>query len=182
MPSTDVTPLILVDENDHPVGVYEKLQAHKEGLLHRAFSVFLYNDKGELLIQQRAFGKYHSAGLWANTCCGHPCPGEDSLGAAKRRVQEELGIICPSLENKGHVLYRLKLDNGLYEFEYVHIFQGVLSESVRIFPNSEEVVHIDWVTPNALRQKALLTPDHYARWIKLYLFKYFNHVFNSPCK
>ena len=113
--------LILVDKNDQPQGTMPKMQAHREGQLHRAFSVMIYNNKGELLIQKRAATKYHSAGLWANSCCGHPRIGEDNLVAAKRRLKEELGFSC-ELKKIGEVCYELSLENGLHEHEYTHVF------------------------------------------------------------
>src|SRR5690242_5797865 len=115
--------LILVDENDVPCGSQEKLAAHLIPQRHRAFSVFIFNDHGETLIQRRALGKYHSPGLWANSCCGHPRPGEDVKEAARRRLNEELGFTC-DLTPLTKVCYTLKLEKDLWELEFTHVFKG----------------------------------------------------------
>jgi isopentenyl-diphosphate delta-isomerase len=115
--------VILVDEQDREIGVMEKLQAHQEGKLHRAFSVFIFNDANELLLQQRAYTKYHSGGLWANSCCSHPTPNETTLDAAHRRLMEEMGMSC-DLEIKTSFVYKTPFDNGLTEHEYDYILIG----------------------------------------------------------
>lgn len=115
--------VILVDKNDQPIGQGEKTAVHKAGQLHRAFSILIFNDKGKLLLQQRAKGKYHCPRLWSNTCCSHPRPGEDILVAAHRRLQEEMGFDCP-LEDKFSFIYKVKFDNGLTEHEYDHVLIG----------------------------------------------------------
>ena len=112
--------VILVDENDVQTGVMEKMQAHREGLLHRAFSVFILNHKGEMLLQKRAGNKYHSAGLWSNACCSHPAPGESTMQAATRRLQEEMGFSC-ELKETGSFIYAVQFENGLIENEYDQI-------------------------------------------------------------
>lgn len=113
--------IILVDRQDNPIGTMPKLLAHQQGRLHRAFSVFIFNTKGELLIQQRAAHKYHSAGQWANSCCSHPRPNEDTLAAAKRRLMEELGFTT-EISLVGHFVYHAEVNGGLIEHEYDHLF------------------------------------------------------------
>src|SRR5688572_19216713 len=119
----------------------EKMEAHEKGLLHRAFSVFIFNDKGEMLLQQRALNKYHSGGLWTNACCSHPRPGEDTLQAAKRRLQEEMGIETP-LTLKTSFTYKTAFENGLTEHEFDHIFTGTFNGEPNI--NSTEVNSYCW--------------------------------------
>ncbi|MDA9163861.1 isopentenyl-diphosphate Delta-isomerase [Rickettsiaceae bacterium] len=167
--------LILVDKHDQPQGTMPKMQAHIEGRLHRAFSVMIYNKKGELLIQKRADVKYHSAGLWANTCCGHPRVGEDNMQAAQRRLNEEMGFSC-DLKKVGEVCYELPLENGLHEHEYTHVFSGVWNGALS--PNPEEVSETNWVTPSELRKRAADNPAEYARWFEFYLREYYDEVFS----
>ncbi len=116
--------VILVDENDNELGKEEKLKAHKEGKLHRCFSILIFNSKEELLIQKRAKNKYHSGGLWANTCCSHPKPGEDTEIAAHRRLKEEFGFDC-ELKQLFNFTYKKTFDNGLTENEFDHVFIGI---------------------------------------------------------
>src|ERR1700709_1109503 len=120
--------VILVNENDEETGTIEKMEAHKQALLHRAFSVFVFNTKGEMLLQQRALGKYHSAGLWTNTCCSHPRPGEDVTDAAVRRLYEEMGMKC-TLKEAFCFVYKAELDQNLTEHEYDHVFTGVSDDT-----------------------------------------------------
>src|SRR6186713_1579239 len=115
--------VILVSEHDDMVGIMDKMEAHKQGLLHRAFSVFIFNSKGEMLLQQRAFNKYHSGGLWTNACCGHPSPGEQTVAAARRRLMEEMGFTT-GLEELFDFTYQHAFENGLTEHEYDHVFAG----------------------------------------------------------
>jgi isopentenyl-diphosphate delta-isomerase len=128
--------VILVDQNDHEVGQMEKLAAHEGGRLHRAFSVCVFNSCQELLLQQRAWGKYHSAGLWTNTCCSHPRPGESLKNAVHRRLQEEMGFDC-EMQEIFHMQYRLPFSNGLTEHEYDHVFIGISDQLPK--PNQDEV-------------------------------------------
>lgn len=167
--------VILVDEQDRPIGVQEKLAAHLIPQRHRAFSIFVFNDQGETLIQRRAMGKYHSPGLWANTCCGHPRPREDITEAANRRLVEELGFSC-SLTPITHVCYTLKLEKDLWELEYTHVFKGHYGGG--IVPNPEEVCEIKWITSEDLRHHVLNYPNQYARWFRLYILKHFDAIFN----
>ncbi len=159
-----MTSLILVDEHDAPIGEMEKLEAHQKGLLHRAFSVFAFNEKGELLLQRRAPHKYHSAGLWTNTCCSHPVPGEDTETAAHRRLQEEMGFDCP-LTRAGHLLYRVAFDNGLTEHEFDHIFIGRFDGEPVLNPDETDASR--WMSAEALRADIAAHPDSYTYWFKL---------------
>ena len=154
--------VILVDENDSIVGYGEKLDVHRKGLLHRAFSVLLFNEKGELLIQQRASEKYHAPGLWANTCCGHPFPGEDVQDAAIRRVKEELGFAL-SVTPLTHIYYKKSLDMGMIEHEYVHVFKGVY-EGQHIHLDPREVAAYAWKTPSQIQREIQSHPQKYAAW------------------
>jgi isopentenyl-diphosphate delta-isomerase len=113
--------VILVNDRDEPIGLMEKLEAHQKGLLHRAFSIFIFNSSGELLLQRRSLHKYHSGGLWTNTCCSHPSPAEDILAAAQRRLNEEMGFTAP-LEKIFDFIYKAEFDNGLVEYEFDHVF------------------------------------------------------------
>lgn len=168
--------VILVDEKDNPLGTQEKLAAHLIPQRHRAFSIFIFNDKGETLIQRRAFEKYHSPGLWANSCCGHPRPGEDVKAAAIRRLGEELGFTC-LLSPLTKVCYTLKLEKDLWELEYTHVFKGIYDG--RMAPNPEEVCELKWLDPEALRRDVLTQPQDYARWFRLYILKHFNVLFEG---
>ena len=129
--------VILVDEFDNPLGEMEKMEAHRKGMLHRAFSVFIFNDKKELLIQQRSIEKYHSGGLWSNTCCSHPRIDEDLLSAGKRRLMEEMGFIT-DLEKKFSFVYRAELDNNLTEHELDHVLFGRFNKTANF--NEKEVM------------------------------------------
>ena len=115
--------IILVNEHDDMIGIMDKIEAHKQGLLHRAFSIFIFSSKGEMLLQQRATAKYHSGGLWSNACCSHPRPGEKTGDAALRRLQEELGFETP-IEKIFDFVYQTAFDNGLTEYEFDHVFAG----------------------------------------------------------
>lgn len=167
--------VILVDEKDTPLGTQEKLAAHLIPQRHRAFSIFIFNNKGETLIQRRAFEKYHSPGLWANTCCGHPRPGENIEVAARRRLTEELDFSCALLSPITTVCYTLKLEKNLWELEYTHVFKGFYGGVIN--PNSQEVCEIEWISPRLLKESVLSTPDQYARWFRLYILKHFDKIF-----
>ncbi len=158
--------VILVDEFDHPQGTAEKLEAHRKGLCHRAFSVFLYrnNHTIELLIQQRAKEKYHSPNLWTNTCCSHPRPGEDTLAAAKRRLFEELGVNVP-LKTIDKFHYIAHFDNGLTENEVDHVIIGELMDSP-IAPNPAEVQDTRWISVVDLQRELALYPHKFTPWLK----------------
>lgn len=158
--------VVLVNERDEETGTAEKLHAHEQGLLHRAISVFICNSKGELLLQQRANGKYHSAGLWTNTCCSHPRPGETALAAAERRLKEEMGISA-QLKHIGELLYRAEFHNGLIEHEYDHLFSGISDETPSL--NPDEAQAYKWISPEELKQWLHDAPEEFTYWFKLIL-------------
>jgi isopentenyl-diphosphate delta-isomerase len=158
--------VILVDENDNALGLMEKMEAHEKALLHRAFSVFTFNNKGELLIHQRAHEKYHSGGLWTNTCCSHPREGETTLEAAKRRLQEEMGFVC-ELNEAFSFIYKAELDQGLTEHEYDHVFIGEFNGEPQINPN--EVADWKYVDLEMLKQDVDRNPENYTVWFKIAL-------------
>lgn len=156
--------LALVDEDDHEVGRGEKLSVHREGLLHRAFSVFLLSPGGRQLLQRRAAGKYHSGGLWTNACCGHPAPGEDVRAAAVRRTREELGVRC-HVEPLFRFRYELDVGGGLTENELTHAFVGTIREALD--PDPEEVAEVRWVTAEALERELRDYPEMFTPWFRL---------------
>jgi len=165
--------VILVDSHDKEIGSAEKTDAHVKGLLHRAFSVFVFNSKGEMLLQQRARNKYHSGGLWSNTCCSHPKPGESVDDASKRRLQEEMGFTC-KLKKVFHFIYKSALDKGMTEHELDHVFIGKFEGTVQ--PNSDEVHSYRWVTIERLLQDLIESPDNYTIWFKLALQETLQHT------
>jgi isopentenyl-diphosphate delta-isomerase len=156
--------VILVDEQDQALGLMEKMEAHEKGLLHRAFSVFVFNDKGELMLQQRALDKYHSGGLWTNTCCSHPRDGESVDDAAHRRLQEEMGFDC-KLEKKFHFIYKRELDKGLTEHELDHVFFGVYNDAPNI--NADEVASYKFVDMRTLKTDMQNNPHLFTEWFKI---------------
>lgn len=157
-------PVILVNEQDEPVGTMEKLEAHQKGLLHRAFSVFVVNRNGEMLLQQRAQDKYHSGGLWTNTCCSHPLPGEDVLAASHRRLMEEMGFDCP-LKEIFSFTYRAEFDNGLTEHEFDHVLYGEYDGVVE--PDAAEVQATRYLSLEAIRRLLVEEPDTFTHWFHL---------------
>jgi isopentenyl-diphosphate delta-isomerase len=156
--------ITLVDDTDTSWGKMEKMEVHQLGLLHRAFSVFIFNSNGELLLQQRAFGKYHSGGLWTNTCCSHPHYGEDTSFAATRRLVEEMGIRCP-LDYGFSFVYKVRFENGLIENEYDHVYFGVCDAPVR--PDPEEVRAWKYMSMDQLITDMKKNPAHYTEWLKI---------------
>lgn len=160
----------MVNELDEPIGVMEKLEAHQKGLLHRAFSVFIFNTGGQMLLQRRALGKYHSAGLWTNTCCSHPRPGETTLQAAQRRLMEEMGL-STTLNYKTSFIYKAPFDNGLIEHEYDHVFTGISDTAPEINPN--EVDSYKWVAVSDLKKEIAAQPDRFTVWFKIAIEKLF---------
>jgi isopentenyl-diphosphate delta-isomerase len=155
--------LILVDAQDRELGVKEKLQAHVEGVLHRAFSVFVFDAGKRLLLQRRALTKYHSGGLWSNTACGHPRPGETTVEAARRRLREEMGFDC-ELREAFEFIYRAELDGALVEHEYDHVFVG--THEGEPAPDPSEVEDWRWVTMDDLRRCLRVEPQRYSYWLK----------------
>ncbi len=164
--AADEERVVLVDEADRPLGTAPKMQAHREGRLHRAFSVVVRDRAGRFLLQKRHVGKYHSGGLWTNTCCSHPRPGEPVEAAARRRLVEEMGIEAP-LEPLLTTVYRAQLDNGLVEHEFVHVFGAVYEGPVR--PDPSEAEGYAWVSPEELEADLRARPERYSYWFRLYL-------------
>jgi isopentenyl-diphosphate delta-isomerase len=153
--------VILVDAFDNAIGVMEKLEAHQKGLLHRAFSVFIFNEQGELLLQRRALTKYHSPGLWTNTCCSHPRPNEETITAANRRLKEEMGLETP-LTYKTSFTYRAEFDNHLIEHEYDHVFIGKSNSDPNV--NSDEVDSFKWINMAELKKQLKTKPEDFTAW------------------
>jgi isopentenyl-diphosphate Delta-isomerase len=169
--------VVLVDENDGEVGTGEKLATHLEGKLHRAVSVFLFNEQRQLMIQQRAHSKYHSGGLWTNTCCGHPRPGELPIDAAKRRLREEMGIQC-ELQKVFHFIYKAPLDNAITEYELDHVFIGHFNGTAE--PDPEEACDWKWVDRNTLEQEILDHPERFTAWFKIIWKEYQRNLPDHP--
>jgi isopentenyl-diphosphate delta-isomerase len=160
--------IILVDEKDNEIGYEEKMKPHIEGRLHRAFSVFVFNSKGEMLLQQRARSKYHSGGLWTNTCCSHPREGEATDEAAHRRLSEEMGFDCP-LEERFTFIYKASLDRDLTEHELDHVFIGRYDGNVK--PDPEEADGYDWISIDELKTDMEKNSGKYTVWFKIALPK-----------
>lgn len=158
--------VILVDKNNRKVGTEEKIKAHKEGKLHRAFSIFIFNSKEELLIQQRTKTKYHSGGLWSNSVCSHPRPGETYLLAKHRRLKEEMDFDC-KLKKLFCFLYNAVFKNGLIENEYNCIFIGKFDGKPQ--PNKKEIMDYKWISIKELEQDILKYPNKYTVWLKIAL-------------
>jgi isopentenyl-diphosphate delta-isomerase len=155
--------IILVNEADEMVGIGEKMQAHKLGKLHRAFSIFVFNSRNQLLLQKRAAAKYHSRSLWSNTCCGHPRPGETIPEAAQRRLQEEMGFDC-ELKEVFDFIYKVELDTDLCEYEYDHVLIGKFDG--RPIPNKEEVDDWSWTEIAELRVAVKENSKNYTYWLR----------------
>lgn len=162
--NTDLDEVILVNEYDLNQGTMDKMEAHQKGLLHRAFSVFVINPYGEIMLQKRASSKYHSPGLWTNTCCSHQRSGEETKDAAHRRLKEEMGIDCP-MSAAFEFIYRAEFDNGLVEHEYDHVLIGEYN-GVAI-PNPEEVEDWAFVSIEEIEKGIAENPDHYTPWFKI---------------
>ena len=165
--------VILVDENDNQVGLMPKLEAHQKGLLHRAFSIFIFNSKYELLLQKRASSKYHSGGLWTNTCCSHPREGEDTLDAANRRLIEEMGIET-SLRKVHDFIYKAELDNNLTEHEFDHVFYGIYNEDPII--NKDEADDFKWIDMDSLNEDIKTNGNNYTIWFKIAFEYFYNYL------
>lgn len=170
--------VILVDELDNPVGLMEKIEAHEKALLHRAFSVFILNDKNELMLQQRAAEKYHSPLLWANTCCSHQREGESNIEAGQRRLKEEMGFVVP-LKELFHFIYKAPFDNGLTEHELDYVMIGYYNDSPKV--NTEEVADWKWISLEEVKEDMSKCPDYYTAWFKI-IFSEFYHFIESQKK
>ena len=160
--------ILTVDENDKVIGKEEKIKTHQLGKLHRAFSIFVFNSKGELLLQRRAKTKYHSGGLWTNTCCSHQRFDETLEKAIHRRLKEEMGFDC-ELKEIFSFIYKVKFDNGLFEHEYDHVFIGKFDGKPN--PNPEEVDEWKWVDLEELKGDIRENPDNYTYWLKVSIDK-----------
>ena len=156
--------VILVDEQDVQTGIMEKMEVHQKALLHRAFSIFIFNDKGEILLHKRADKKYHSGGLWTNACCSHPQPGEEILAAAEIRLQEEMGF-CTILTKAFDFIYKAPFDNGLTEHEFDHVFIGTYNGD--ILPNADEVSDYCFKSMEEIKDSVQSHPKKYTEWFKI---------------
>ena len=165
--------VILVNEKDEKIGLMPKLEAHEKGLLHRAFSVFIFNDNKELMLQQRASHKYHSPDLWTNTCCSHQRDGESSLEAGKRRLQEEMGFVV-NLSETASFIYKAPFDNGLTEHEYDHILIGNYNKEPK--PNKDEVRSWKWMEIEAVKEDINMNPHNYTAWFKIIFENYYKKI------
>ncbi len=159
--------VILVNEQDEAIGLMEKMEAHEKGLLHRAFSILIFNSEGEMLLQQRALSKYHSPGLWTNACCSHPRNGETILEAANRRLSEEMGMQT-ELSVLTHFIYKADFDNGLTEHELDYVVKGITNENPTI--NPDEVNAFRWISISDLNKWVTTSPTDFTVWF-LELFK-----------
>ena len=166
--------VILVDENDNPIGTMPKMEAHEKAMLHRAFSVFILNANDEVLLQQRANDKYHSAGLWTNTCCSHPHPGEDTLGAARRRLKEEMGMEA-DLQFVFKFMYKAPFDNLLTEHEIDHVFIGKTEQLPVI--NPEEVASYKYMKPEDIKLDMEQNPQSYTVWFRIIFNEFYKEIF-----
>ncbi len=165
----------VVDIKDNILEYIPKLHAHQQGILHRAFSIFIFNRVGEMLLQQRALTKYHSGGLWTNACCSHPAPGEETEAAAHRRLREEMGFDC-ELRKVFDFIYRAELDHGLIEHEFDHVFVG--NYESEIVPDPDEVAAFKWITLDNLKADVEKQPEIYTVWFKIALEKVLAQVEN----
>ena len=165
--------VILVNENDEQIGLMNKMEAHEKAVLHRAFSVFVFNNKNELMLQQRAAHKYHSPLLWTNTCCSHQRNGETNLEAGKRRLQEEMGFEC-DLKEVTSFIYKASFDNGLTEHELDHIMIGYFNDAPII--NKDEVEAYKWMTLEDVKNDMITNPSLYTEWFKIIFANYYSHI------
>ena len=165
--------VILVNEQDEPIGVMNKMEAHEKAVLHRAFSVFVLNDKNEVMLQQRAHHKYHSPLLWTNTCCSHQRAGETNIEAGKRRLEEEMGFVV-ELKELFHFIYKAPFDNGLTEHELDHVMIGYSNQTPII--NPDEVESWKWMTIEAIKEDMALYPELYTVWFKIIFDKFYHYL------
>lgn len=165
--------VILVNEKDEQIGLMPKMEAHEKAVLHRAFSVFVFNDRNELMLQQRAADKYHSPLLWTNSCCSHQRDGESNIEAGKRRLQEEMGFVC-ELKEVTSFIYKAPFDNGLTEHELDHIMIGYYNEDPII--NKEEVESFNWMLIEDVKKDIANRPEVYTEWFKIIFEKYYSFI------
>lgn len=168
--------VILVNEQDEPLGLMEKIEAHEKALLHRAFSVFIFNDQGELMLQQRAATKYHSPMLWTNTCCSHQKQGETNIEAGKRRLMEEMGFTT-DLKEVCSFVYKAPFDNGLTEHEFDYVLTGVYNKAPKL--NLEEANAYQWKSLDNIQKDIQVNPANYTPWFKIIFEKYLHHLKNQ---
>ncbi len=167
--------VVLVNEKDEKMGLMEKLEAHEKAVLHRAFSIFLFNSKGELLLQQRALTKYHTPGLWTNTCCSHPRDGESLDEATTRRLMEEMGMTA-KMEKAFDFIYKAEVGQGLIEHEFDHVFVGYTDQIPTI--NKEEVESYRYATLTQIREEISLNPEHFTVWFRIAFDRVEDHFNN----
>lgn len=165
--------VILVDETDKQIGLMPKLEAHQKAVLHCAFSVFVFNDKNELMLQQRALDKYHSPGLWTNTCCSHQRNGESNIQAGKRRLFEEMGFVT-DLKESISFIYKAPFDNGLTEHEYDHVMIGYYNDKPNI--NKDEVADWKWMALEDVKKDLNEHPENYTIWFSIIFDKFYEHI------
>ena len=165
--------VILVNEKDEPIGLMNKLEAHEKAILHRAFSVFILNDKNEVMLQQRAGHKYHSPFLWTNTCCSHQRAGETNVEAGKRRLFEEMGFEA-ELKELFHFIYKAPFENGLTEHELDHVMIGYSNEDPII--NPDEVESWKWMTIEAVKEDMIANPNEYTVWFKIIFDEFYHYL------
>ena len=165
--------VILVNKNDEPIGLMNKMEAHEKAVLHRAFSVFVLNDKNEVMLQQRAHHKYHSPLLWTNTCCSHQRAGETNIQAGKRRLFEEMGFEV-ELKELFHFIYKAPFDNGLTEHELDHVMIGYYNGEPII--NDDEVESWKWMTIEAIKEDMIENPEAYTVWFKIIFDEFYHYL------
>lgn len=168
--------VVLVDENNQQIGLMPKMEAHEKAVLHRAFSVFIINDKGETMLQQRAAHKYHSPLLWTNTCCSHQRDGESNIEAGKRRLQEEMGFSV-DLKEVFSFVYKAPFDNGLTEHEFDHVMVGYTNQEPQI--NPDEVANWKWMKPAKIKTAIVENPEEYTAWFKIIFERFYNYLIEN---
>ena len=168
--------VILVDEKDNQVGLMSKLEAHQKGILHRAFSIFIFNSDYKLLLQKRASSKYHSGSLWTNTCCSHPRESESIIEAGLRRLKEEMGFTTP-LEPMFSFIYKSKFDNGLIEHEFDHVLLGYYDKPP--FINAIEVSEWKWMSLEKIILEIKNKPEDFTVWFKIIFERFYNHIYKT---
>lgn len=171
--------VVLVNERDEVLGTMPKMEAHEKGVLHRAFSVFILNKMGEIMLQQRAGDKYHSPLLWTNTCCSHQREGESNIEAGKRRLMEEMGF-STELKELFSFIYKAPFDNGLTEHELDHVMIGYYENSPVV--NEEEVADWTWSKPEDIKQDMMVNPQRYTAWFKIIFERFYDHILENQLK